>query len=244
MKKGLSILISLALVIGLGLIIGAPAYAQEDGWVASDLGPAWVAVLGDYQSQLTDLLLASGISAEPRDWDVVGNIHHYEVVVINLPDDPGEPDFLDFLAAASLNEVGVVFLGSYPPWGPWGITLLEEYLDDPAGQDFWYESGDVYYKVTQHHPIFAGWDVDDEITIITGGDQDYTWFSDYSGDTIAGVGSHVWGIEGDAVAVGQYGGSTHVLLASLGPQDETNVAHWTDDGRQIFVNAVLFAGAC
>lgn len=136
----------------------------------------------------------------------------------------------------------VVFTSSYLEYGPYGISLLEWYLGDPSGQDEGYENGDVYYKVTQEHSIFDGWNVDDEITIITGGEyNDHAWFSDYSGDTIAEVGSVDGGTQGDAVAVGTYGGTTHILLASLGPQVDTDMTFWTDDAKTIFINAVLYA---
>jgi uncharacterized repeat protein (TIGR02543 family) len=208
---------------------------------ASMTKPMAVAVLGDYYSQLTALLRVNSIWAEQRDWDVISDIGDYDVVVVNGPDDPGSTDFQAFLDAASDNGVGVVFTSSYDTSWSWGISLLEYYLGDPAGQGLAYWSGDVYYKVTQEHPIFAGWNAGDEITIITGGDRDHTWFWDYSGDTVAQVGSTDLGIQGDAVAVGTYGGSTHVLLASLGPQYYTNVPHWTDDAKTILVNAVRFA---
>jgi len=204
--------------------------------------PTFVAVLGDYNSQLTNLLLANNIWAEERDWaDVISDIGDYDVVVINLPGDPGQITFQDFLDAAGVNGVGVVFTSSYAVADPWGISLLEWYLGDPAGQSHDWGNGDVSYNVTQEHPIFDGWDVGDEITIITGGDCDHAWFWDYTGTTIAEVGSESGGIQGPAVAVGTYGGSTHVLLASLGPQSWTHVADWTDDARTIFINAVLFA---
>ena len=200
------------------------------------------AVLGDYDSQLADLLRVNDIWAEERDWDVISDIGNYDVVVVNRPyDDPGSTDFQAFLDRASDNGVGVVFTSSWGTWWSWGISLLKWYSGDPAGQSTDYYSGDVYYKVTQEHPIFAGWDVGDEITIITGGDRDHTWFWDYSGDTVAQVGSADLGIQGDAVAVGTYGGSRHVLLASLGPQGDTKVTHWTDDARTIFINAVCYA---
>ena len=115
-------------------------------------------------------------------------------------------------------------------------------MSDPAAQYNDYGWGAVYYKVTEEHPIFDGWSVDDEITIITGGDADHNWFEDYSGNTTAQVGSVYGGLMGDAVEVSTYGGSTHVLLASLGPQGWTDDNDWTDDGRTIFINAVLFAG--
>ena len=205
--------------------------------------PAVVAVLGDYDSQLTNLLIDNNIWAEERGWDVISDIGDYYAVVVNCPSDPGETTFLDFLDAASGNQTGVVFTSSYDTISSWGISLLEWYLGDPAGQSEDYENGDVSYNVTQNHAIFDGWNVDDEITIITGGVyNDHAWFWDYSGDTIADVGSDSGGIQGDAVAVGTYGGSTHVLLASLGPQGDTDMTDWTNDAKTIFINAVCFAG--
>jgi hypothetical protein len=202
---------------------------------------AVAAVLGDYNYQLIRLLWANNISAEERGWDVIADIGDYDVVIVNEPDDPGSTDFQAFLDAASSNGVGVVFTSSWSIDLSWGISLLEWYSGGPSGQDQNYGSGDVYYRVTQQHPIFDGWDVGDEVTIITSGDCDHVWFWGYSGDTIAEVGSADGGMRGDAVAVGTYGGSTHVLLASLGPQSYTGVTDWTNDGKTIFINAVCFA---
>jgi hypothetical protein len=206
-----------------------------------DVPLAYAAVLGDYNFQLTNLLRANDIWAAESDWGVISDIGDYDVVVVNEPDDPGETTFQDFLDEASANGVGIVFTSSYSTDDPWGISLLESYLSDPAAQynDFW--EGAVYYKVMEEHPIFDGWSVDDEITIITGGDTDHNWFEGYSGNTTAQVGSVYGGLMGDAVAVSTYGGSTHVLLASLGPQYFTDENDWTNDGRAIFINAVLFA---
>ena len=201
---------------------------------------AAAAILGDYNYELIRLLWANNISAEERDWDVIADIANYDVVIVNEPADPGPTDFQAFLDAASNNGVGVVFTSSYSIDSSWGISLLERYSGGPSGQDQAWGSGDVYYKVTQEHPIFDGWELGDEITIITGGDCDHAWFWGYSGD-IGEVGAADSGIRGDAVAVGTYGGSTHVLLASLGSQSYTGVSAWTDDGKTIFINAVCFA---
>ena len=198
-----------------------------------------VAVLGDYDSQLTDLLVANDISAGERDWDIIDDIGDYDVVVVNRPSDPGGSTFLEFLEAASGNQTRVVFTSSWSVGEPYGISLLQWYLGDPAGQSHDYYAGDVYYKVTEEHTIFDGWNLDDEITIITGGDCDHAWFWGYSGCTIADIGSEYYGIRGDAVALGEYGESVHVLLAGLAPQSYTNVPHWTEDAKTIFVRAVV-----
>jgi len=198
------------------------------------------AVLGDYESQLTDLLFANNIWAEERGWDIIDDMGAYDAVVVNRPSDPGETTFLEFLEAASGTQTTVVFTSSWGG-GSYGISLLQWYLGDPAGQSTSFWDGDVYYQVTEEHPIFEGWEVGESITIITGGDRDHAWFSGYSGNTIASIGSEYYGIRGDAVAVGEYGGSLHVLLAGLAPQSWTNIPDWTEDARTIFINAVSFA---
>ncbi len=201
-----------------------------------------VAVLGDYQAQLIGLLMDNDISSHERDWDIIEDMGEYDVVVVNRRYDPGEDTFLEFLDAASDNEVGVVFTNSWPvEWEPYGISLLQWYLGDPAEQGDTYGQGHVYYRVTEAHPIFDGWEVGDDITIITGGWQDYAWFWDSSGHIIGSIGSEYGGIRGDSVTVRGYGKSLHVLLAGLAPQWDTNVSHWTKDAKTIFVNAVTFA---
>ena len=218
-------------------------YIAEDDTVIVDftLEPflATVAVLGDYESQLTDLLLSNDIWAEEKGWNVIDDIGDYDVVVVNRPSDPGESTFLEFLEAASSNQTRVIFTSSYPAASTsYGISLLQWYLGDPAGQSYDYWDGDVHYRVTQEHSLLEGWNVDDEITIITGGDCDHAWFWGYSGYIIGDIGSEGYGIRGDAVALGAYGDSVHVLLAGLGPQHDTNVPDWTEDARTIFVRAV------
>jgi len=199
---------------------------------------AVVAVLGDYNSQLTELLMANNMCAEERDWDIIGDIALYDVVVVNLPSDPGESTFLEFLEAASANQTRVIFTSSWPVSAPYGISLLQCYLDDPAGQGHDYGSGDVYYRVEQAHSLFEGWEVGSNVTLITGGDCDHAWFWGYSGYTIADIGSEYGEIRGDAVALNVYGESLHVLLAGLAPQSYTNVSHWTEEAKTIFVRAV------
>jgi len=203
---------------------------------------AMVAVLGDYDSQLTELLLANNISAEERDWDIISDIALYalyNVVVVNLPSDPGQSTFMEFLEAASDNEVDIVFLHQrWFSWS-WGISLMHYHLGDPGNIDS-YGGDDVYYKVTVEHPIFEGCDVGDNITIIDAGPRDYSWFDSYTGDVIAELCTADDLERGSGVGVKQYGGSQHVLLASLGvgTYNGGNMEHWTEDAKIIFLRAV------
>jgi subtilisin family serine protease len=199
---------------------------------------ALVAVLGDYKSQLTHLLLDNDVSADERDWDITDDIGNYDVVVVNRPSDPGGSTFLEFLEAASDSEVNVIFTSSYPTDAPYGISLLRQYLNDPVVQGYAYGLGDVYYQVRQAHPLFEGWEVGENITIITGGSPVQAFFFCYSGHTIADSGTEYLWMLGDAVALGVYGESLHILLASLAPQPSADVSDWTEDAKTIFVRAI------
>ncbi len=209
---------------------------------ALDTVLATIAVLGDYQAQLTYLLMANGFWAEERGWDALDDLGNYDVVVVNHPPDPGESAFLSFLDAASNNKVGIVFTSSFPgSLESYGISLLERHLGDPAGQWFDVFAGDVYYKLGEPHPLFDGWDQGDEITIITGGARDHAWFFGYSGYTVADIGSQQGGVRGNAVSLNAYGDSLHVLLAGLAPHPDTNVPHWTSDATEILFRGILAA---
>jgi thermitase len=202
---------------------------------------ARVAVLGDYQSQLTDLLLENGFVASERGWDVISDIKDYDVVVINRPDDPGASTFLALLEAADLHRVGLVFTSSWPSSSaPYGISLLQWYCNDPEVQGDTYGAGSPYYRVAKDHPIFEGWKVNDTIYIITSGWKDHAWFSDYSGETIAEIGDD-YGIRGGGIGYNiRANGNKHLLLAGLGPQYYANTAHWTEEAKLIFVRGVLW----
>jgi len=197
-----------------------------------------VAVIGDWGGQLEELLDAHGHMAEQRGWDIIPYMDNYDVVVVNRRCDPGEAIFLEFLAEAEEHGVGVVFTSSFPVTACWGITLLQDHLGDPMTQGVDFYDGPVFYNVTRPHPIFDGWEVGEQIIITDGGDNDNSWFMDYSGVTAADVGSYGEGVRGGGMAFTIFDNNAHLLLASLGPQIWTNVPDWTDDGIKIFVRGV------
>lgn len=202
-----------------------------------------VAVLGDYRNQVSDFLMRD-ISAHERDWDITQDIYRYDVIIVNIPSDPGEQAFLSMIEAADQYGVGLVFTNTWPgPWSPYGITLLHKYLNDPKGSYYAYWSGPVYYEVTTNHPIFEGWNVGDRIYLITGGDYDYAWFYSYSGATITDIGSDSVGILGCGVAYTvRNSGNVHLLLSGLSQTSYTNIGNaWTEEAKMIFRQAVAWA---
>lgn len=203
-----------------------------------------VAVLGDYYSQLTKLLMENGILAQERGWDIIYEIQNYDAVVLNRPGDPGRETFMALLEAADRYCVGLVFTSSWPTYDPYGISLLQWYLGDPKFQAHDYGRGSVYYQVLQKHPIFEGWDAGDKVYIITMGDGDHAWFWDYSGVTVANIGADYSGVRGGGVAFKiTDSGNRHLLLAGLAPQFYANIMHWTDYAKNIFVRGVCWVAA-
>ena len=98
------------------------------------VAPLRVAVLGDYNSQLTNLLKWFALTAEERGWDIMGEIKNYNAVIVNNPGDPGRSLFLAFLEEADKNRVGLIFTSSWPGENAsYGISLLQWYLGDPQG---------------------------------------------------------------------------------------------------------------
>jgi len=202
-----------------------------------------VAILGDFRGEITNLLMRN-ISAHERDWDVTQDIYNYDVVVVNIPTDPGNKTFSALINAADNYQVGLVFTNTWPGlWSPYGISLLQRYFSDPKGSYHAYSEGDVYYEVTKNHPIFEGWSIGEKISLINGGWYDFAWFYRYSGVTIADVGTDRVGLIGCGVAYTlRKNGNVHLLLAGLSQNIYTHIRNaWTDEAKTIFIRAVTWA---
>jgi subtilisin family serine protease/archaellum component FlaC len=202
-----------------------------------------VAVLGDFNGQLVDLLMRN-ISAQERDWDVIQDIYDYDAIIVNSPLDPGEQVFTDLIDSADQYDVSLIFTNSYPgPWWSFGISLLQRYSGNPESSYFAYWSGNVYVEVVSNHPIFDGWNIGDRITVIEGGDYDFAWFNRYSGTTIADIGSESLGPLGNGIAYTVSGqGNVHLLLGGLAPNIYTHIDNgWTEEAKRLFRASVIWA---
>jgi len=186
------------------------------------------------------------ISAHERDWNLTEDIYNYDVIVINIPEDPGNETFSALISAADDYQVGLVFTNTWPGLSsPYGISLLQQYFNDPKGSYQAYSEGDVYYEVTTIHPIFDGWSVGEKISLINGGWYDLAWFYRYSGVTIADVGTDQIGPIGGGVAYKiRKNGNVHVLLAGLSQNIYTHISNaWSDEAKMIFIRAVTWASS-
>ncbi len=215
------------------------------------------AVMLDHGNQISGFLKGKGWYAEPfDDWsallDAVVN-RSFDVLILagqymgSYEYWPSEDEFGAVLNATKEKGMGVVFLSNYFEYRymrayPYGINLLYFYEKDPrlVGSDF--DKGIVYYVVEEEHPILAGYGVGEKIPIVEGGDYDFSWFEDWGGEVIASIGAETVGVKGGGIGVKvTEAGTRWVLLAGLAPEQWTNMEDWTEDAKNIFYNAVVWA---
>jgi hypothetical protein len=150
---------------------------------------------------------------------------------------PSCSDFANFLNAIHQVGVGVVWMDSYGYYG-YGIKVLYSCLGDPPSIGYTWGYGDVYVRVTRTHPVLRGYNVGDLIKIIAYSWADFSWFSGFSGTSIADtyVGGTTWG---NSIAWKVFpDGVKWVLLSSFPPTSWNSPAYFTSDAWNIIYNAV------
>jgi len=208
-------------------------------WAPVGNGAIW----GDDGTHLLDLMRGMGYSmVQFQDYEgdeLVAGMPQYDAVVVDGVDDSADLDaVLD--AAASLGK-GVIILGGYPG-ATSGLGALRDCSGDPAALSASWGSGPVVTKVLAAHPVFDGFSVGQEITLVDGGDGDCQTFAGYTGGSIGGNEMST----GYPYMIGvkdrlQTGGARHVILGGLGACAFTNPEHWTYDGRRVLANALAWA---
>ncbi len=208
-----------------------------------------VALVGDYLGSVRGLLATDGYTVTdytPTELSTLREqIDEYDVVVFNRGVSSAFlGEFNATLNAAADNGVSVLFGGQ---WGGDAIGSLHDLRGDPASVDYDFVPSPVSYVPVSGHPIFAGFDAGEPVTIINdpeGGNQQYLTFGGYSGTTIADLHNDADGSKlGGGVGVAYTStDSVEVLLGSLTagtygrPGDE-----WTAAAERIYLNAVSFA---
>ncbi len=203
-----------------------------------------VAILYDYAGsiknflELMDIYAVDYTSLAALTNDVLAGI--YDAVI--WAGDYGVPfpscsEFATFLNATHQVGVGVVWMDSYGYYG-YGIKVLYSCLGDPSSIGYTWGYGEVYIKVTRTHPILRGYNVGDLIKIIAWTGADFSWFSGFSGTSIADtyVGGTTWG---NSIAWKVFpDGVKWVLLSSFPPTSWNSPAYFTRDAWKIIYNAV------
>jgi len=202
-----------------------------------------IALMGDYGGQLESLLTGWGYDVDTYSGSayssVISNLDYYDAVVLHDVDNAA--GFDDLLAAAAEKQKGLVFCSSYTV-SSHAMGVLSSRTDDPGAVAQDWADGAVSIKVQQSHPIFDGYSVAQDVTIISGGDNDYQTFDDYAGSVLATSNMpydypNMVGVKNRS----ETGGAKHVVMGSFGACYYTDVNDWTADGKQIFHNAIEWA---
>lgn len=195
-----------------------------------------IAILGDFKGELIALFDEYDFAAQERDWDIVDDVYNYDVIVVNTS---GTVDQLaQLIKEADEYETSIVFTDSWSDGG--SIGALEEVLGYNIRTNQGYNEGAVYINPLEDHSIFE-FNEDDLIRVFTEASP-YSTFTGYEGRTLA----HLVVNDEDQGAMMAYEfrskNHMHLLLSSflvnniIGPE-----RGWTEDGKQLFVNAVEWA---
>lgn len=205
-----------------------------------------VAVVGDgrdvVDNEITTFLNANDMVATATGWEALDDLDSYDVVVFADPTDPGEAAFreaLDKLDAAGIS--GVFIEGAFSSDG--GVRLLRNHLGNPTGRDFVSSDGNpLMYPVDPDHPIFAGLPNPVQVLI---GDEWGGFFTGYTGFKLADFGTDELGALGFGAAYEpRTPTSVRLLLSGLSVSTLASPSDgWTEDGKQVFLNALQWAAA-
>ncbi|WP_255170997.1 S8 family serine peptidase [Natrononativus amylolyticus] len=179
--------------------------------------------------------------------ELLDSMDEYDTFVVQrLGSDDLAEDFLDALE----DDQGAVYLDSYQGGTAQayadGVYRLHNVRENPGERDEDATATDgepVTIDVHEDHPIFAGvGSAGDTVEVYSGSTTWGAWFDDYDGTVLADAdfsagddGVH----EGPSIAVSDDG--TEVLATAIARDFFTDEESFTDDGNQLFANAVEYA---
>jgi subtilisin family serine protease len=198
---------------------------------------AFLETLGYYAKDFNDPMeIADAISTGFYDAAIWAG--HYEVPF------PSQDEFNTFVNAAEQAGISVVWLdnwGGYSYGFGYGITVLSYYTGDPACvEDAW---GTIpYAHILEKHLITRGFNVGDIVQLNNDPASDFSWFCQFSGDVVANLYIQGYGDVGNLIGYKVLpDGRKYVLLASMAPEEWTDMSAWTQAAFDLLGNAVLFA---
>lgn len=195
-----------------------------------------IAVIGDFKGEISTLLQAHDIAAEAADSNIVDHIGLYEVVIVNTAGSAADMEAL--IDASDAEETSLVFLDT---WGTDGaIRMLGEVLGNPVLDNQGYDEGEITVHTGEtDHPIFEG--MDEEMTILTERSP-YATFAEYEGEMLANL---EVGTEDKGATIGydfRSNAHMHLLLSVFEANNMVGPERgWTEDGKQLFVQAIEWA---
>ena len=206
--------------------------------VALDTLPR-VAVIGDTDETIVKFLAGNGYLGEQVWFDVAQRISDYQLVIINLAGKAGPDEFTALVEAAEAAGVGMLFTKGYGTG--WGIDMLTENYGDPATAQFdWFPVPLEGRVESEQADLLPGRAVGEQFPLL----PEYfemAYFGSYSGTTAISLHNSQRSPIGGGVGYKQNAGNRHVLLASWGVLPWSGPANWSDDAREIFLNAIRWA---
>jgi subtilisin family serine protease len=200
-----------------------------------------VGIIGDFQNSVANLLQAAGLSTEQLTWTSTARIPSLDVVVFNDPPTPTAAQFASWLNGMDAQHVSGVFAdGFFSSDG--GVRLLRQFTGNPSQPRVQIDDvGEISFAARDaSHPVFDGLGPNPAV-LIPGANS--TAIPGYTGFPVADARSELGGTHGVAVTYQpRTPSSIHLLLGGL----ISDILHsptedWTEDGRRLYVNAVLFA---
>lgn len=206
------------------------------------LTPNDVAVLGDADGVLTDLLRRHGEAVEEIEWDsAAAEAGRYGVVVVN-GGRPTDEQFDELVAAADSLETSLIFTGT---WGVdnGGIRLLERFGDGvvTVGSQGYRQGAVGVTGFDPAHPLFAGIEHPAELLAADSYWSDLAAFvGPYLADLV--VEDHAGELGVAAAYDFRTATSLHLLLSIGGASGLIGPGYgWTADAERMLVNAVTWA---
>jgi outer membrane protein assembly factor BamB/subtilisin family serine protease/protocatechuate 3,4-dioxygenase beta subunit len=206
-----------------------------------------IAVVSDHQSMITTQLADAGWRVDRVTFDeIVGNTGQYRAVVLaGMSDDRADADldrFAQIVAEADQSGTSLVFLDQWA-FSYGSLRSLSLATGDPALVEQSSDNrGGVWLEDVVPHPVTASLPAGERVPLLAD-DFDQLWFSDYSGYTLARIGTDETGQLGGGIGYQPRTlDSNHILLPVHAPTPWSNPAEgWQPAMASLLADAVSHA---
>ncbi|MEW8970635.1 MAG: carboxypeptidase regulatory-like domain-containing protein, partial [Mesobacillus sp.] len=202
-----------------------------------------VGVVGDYYSSdknFKALFREIGVNViDVAPAELVQRMQEFDVIFFNDPSSAAITD--EMMEAADKAQTSLIYGDAV--WGG-GIKQLVNYRKDPKELKTIRKTTEAaQYKIIEEHPIFDGAKAGEVVEILTPAASYVGYFKDYSGYPLAEI-KH----EGSDTAHGlgvaykpRSAGSVELLLSGHGFAYYHGAKDYTEEGKQLLINSVLWA---
>ena len=202
-----------------------------------------VAVVSDHDRRVTDLLAGTGWQVHRTTFaQIVGNTGHYQAIVLagdGTDRADADPErFAQIVSEADQTGTSLVVLGTGgPSYG--SVRTLSRVTGDPAVEAAELSNrGAVWLEDVVAHPITDSLPDGTRVPLLTSGSW-HAWYDDYTGWTLAMLGSDRDGQRGGGVGYQRRTlTSNHILLPASSPSPWSD---WEPAMRDLLVAAVDYA---